>query len=102
MKGKYLITTDNYFYGPDGQQYRSVFGEIEILQDGFLGITTNRNSSNWYIKVSGKTQHIIIAGCQIHYALKCEYDDLDLEDWILEYNDKGQLKKELNRILKLK
>ena len=33
MKGKYLITTDNYFYG---QQYRSVFGEIEILQDSFL------------------------------------------------------------------
>ena len=101
MKGKYLITTDNYFYGPDGQQYRSVFGEIEILQDSFLGITTNRNSSNLYIKVSGKTQHIIIAGCQIHYALQCEYDDLKLDD-ILEYDDKGQLKKESNRILKLK
>ena len=101
MKGKYLITTDNFFYGADGQQYRSVFGEVEILQDSFLGITTNRNSSNWYIKVSGKTQHIIIAGCQIHYSLQCEYDDLKLDD-ILEYDDKGQLKKESNRILKLK
>ena len=101
MKGKYLITTDNFFYGSDGQQYRSVFGEVEILQDNVLGVTTNRKSSNWYIKVSGKTQHIIIAGCQIHYALQCEYDDINLEN-IYDYDDKGQLKKESNRILKLK
>ena len=46
----------------------------------------------------------LFGGCpsQIHYALKCEYDDLDLEDLILEYNDKGQFKKESNRMLKLK
>lgn len=73
MKGKYLITTREWFIAPDGHQYRSVWGEVEIFEDTFLGIKTNRNSSNWYIKVGTEENHIIIAGCQIHYAIKCEH-----------------------------
>jgi hypothetical protein len=70
MKGKYLITTDNWFYGADGIQYKSVWGEVEILSDSILGIKTNLKSSNWFVKVSGEKNHIIIAGCQIHYAIQ--------------------------------
>ena len=33
MKGKYLINTDNWFVAPDGNQYKAVWGNIEILQD---------------------------------------------------------------------
>lgn len=72
MKGKYLITTDNWFIAPDGKTYRAVWGEVEIIQDEFLGIKTNRNSSNWFAKVGNKNNHVIIAGCQIHYAIRCE------------------------------
>ena len=46
MKGKYLITTDDWFYAPDGKKYKSVWGEVKILEDEVLGITTNRNSTN--------------------------------------------------------
>lgn len=46
MKGKYLITTDNWFIAPDGKSYRAAWGSVEILNDSFLGIQTNRNSSN--------------------------------------------------------
>lgn len=70
MKGKYLITTDNWFFAPDGRQYKSVWGEVEILEDLILGVKTNRNSSNWYAKIGTDENHIIVAGCQIHYALK--------------------------------
>lgn len=72
MKGKYLITSDNWFFAPDGKQYKSAWGEIEILTDDILGIKTNRNASNWFAKIGSNSNHIIIAGCQIHYAVKCE------------------------------
>jgi len=72
MKGKYLITTDGWFFAPDGRQYKSVWGEVEIFEDSILGVKTNRNASNWYAKVGTEKNHIIIAGCQIHYALKTE------------------------------
>ena len=72
MKGKYLITTDNWFFAHDGKIYRAVWGEVEIIQDDFLGVKTNRNSSNWFAKVGSENNHVIVAGCQIHYALRCE------------------------------
>jgi hypothetical protein len=72
MKGKYLITTDAWFYAPNGKQYKSVWGEIEILEDSVLGVKTNRNASNWYAKIGSKENHVIVAGCQIHYAVRSE------------------------------
>ena len=72
MKGKYLITTDAWFIAPDGKMYRAVWGNVEIVEDTFLGLKTNRNSSNWFAKVGSKDNHVIIAGCQIHYAIRCE------------------------------
>jgi len=72
MKGKYLITTDNWFFGPDGFQYRAVWGEVNIIEDSFLGIKTNIRSSNWFAKVGTEENHVIVAGCQIHYAVKTD------------------------------
>jgi hypothetical protein len=72
MKGKYLITTDSWFLAPDGKQYKSAWGEVEIVSDSILGIKTNVRSSNWFAKVGSNENHIIIAGCQIHYACKSE------------------------------
>ncbi|HET8838062.1 MAG TPA: hypothetical protein VFM82_03620 [Flavobacteriaceae bacterium] len=72
MKGKYLITTDSWFLVPDGKQYRSVWGEIEIIEDSFLGLKTNRNSTNWFAKIGTDNKCVIVAGCQIHYAIKCK------------------------------
>jgi hypothetical protein len=72
MKGKYLITTDNWFFGPNGFQYRAVWGEVTIVEDSFLGIKTNTRATNWYAKVGTEENHVIVAGCQIHYAVKTE------------------------------
>jgi hypothetical protein len=71
MKGKYLITTDHWFIAPDGKQYRSAWGEVVLMDDKILGIKTNRMASNWYAMVGGNDREIIIAGCQIHFAIKC-------------------------------
>jgi hypothetical protein len=78
MKGRYLITTTDFFYGTDGSQYRAAWGDVEIISDDFLGIKTNRGSANWFAKVGTEESHVIIAGCQIHYAIKClEKPDTD-------------------------
>jgi hypothetical protein len=89
MKGKYLITTDAWFYAPDGKQYKAAWGEVKILEDNTLGLKTNRNSTNWFAKVGSDQNHIIIAGCQIHYAIKCEEkpNTGKIDDWIT--NDNG-------------
>ena len=84
MKGKYLITTDGWFFAPDGRQYKSVWGEVEILEDLILGVKTNRNSSNWYAKIGTDENHIIVAGCQIHYALKS--NEKPNQDIISDFN----------------
>ena len=64
----YLITTDNWFYAPDGQTYRSVFGTVHAVVDSeaVLGIRTNARSTNWYVAIGD----MVVAGCQIHYAVR--------------------------------
>lgn len=69
---KYLITTDNWFFAPDGKQYKAVWGKVAILPDSILGVKTNTKSTNWYARVGNNANHVIIAGCQIHYAVRCE------------------------------
>jgi hypothetical protein len=91
MTGNYLITTDNWFIAPDGKSYRSVYGNVQIVSDAILGIKTNVRSSNWFAKVGAEDNHVIIAGCQIHYAVKC-INKPNLED-VEEYTTEGGFKK---------
>jgi hypothetical protein len=72
MQGKYLINTDDWFVAPDGNGYKAAWGDVTIIEDTALGLKTNRNSTNWYAKVGSNDNHVIIAGCQIHYAVRCE------------------------------
>lgn len=86
MQGKYLITTDSYFIAPDGKQYKSVWGEVKIVGDTLLGIKTNARSTNWYAKIGSEANHIIVAGCQIHYAVKSEQKPHigECDDWTFD------------------
>lgn len=69
-----LITTDCFFVAPDGKQYRSAWGVCKGVVDAetALGIKTNRGSSNWYVLLG----NLLIAGCQIHYAITCDHVNL--------------------------
>ena len=44
---KYLITTSAWFFAPDGNNYRAVFGTVHGVEtdDQTLGIKTDRGSS---------------------------------------------------------
>lgn len=97
---KYLITTDAWFIGNSGRQYRAVWGKVEVFSDDSLGISTNRSSTNWYLKVGTKNNHVIIAGCQIHYAVRSDEKpkkDAMIDDWTSE-NGKCNLMKTPTKI----
>lgn len=89
MKGKYLITTEQWFVAPNGTQYKAVWGEVEIIEDSFLGIKTNRGSANWYAKIGSENNHVIVAGCQIHYACRSEKEPSTEKaiDWQMDAKD---------------
>jgi hypothetical protein len=70
---KILVTTDHWFYAPDGKQYRAVWGTVKgvYTTEQALGVKPNAKSMNWYACIGNMT----IAGCQIHYAIKTDYVD---------------------------
>ncbi len=67
---KALITTEGWFYAPDGISYRAVFGTVKgvLNSQDTLGVKTNARSTNWYVEIGNMT----VAGCQIHYAIKTD------------------------------
>lgn len=71
-----LITTDCWFVAPNGREYKSVYGKlIGVFEDkSITGLKTNSKSTNWYLQVGT----MILAGCQIHYAINCEGEDVNL------------------------
>jgi len=95
MEGKYLITTDAWFIAPDGKSYNSVWGNIEIVNDSILGIKTNARSTNWFAKIGSEEKYVIVAGCQIHYAVKCESkpNTDDVEDWNVDASNYLEFKR---------
>lgn len=77
---KVLITTDNWLYAPDGKQYRSAYGTVRGIHtdEKTLGIRTNARSTNWYVQVGD----LMIAGCQVHYAVRTEECNLGtVSEW---------------------
>lgn len=70
---KALITCDNWFYAPNGKEYRAVFGTVQAVHtsEETLGVKTNAKSTNWYVVIGNMT----LAGCQIHYAIRCDEAD---------------------------
>ena len=83
---KYLITTDSWFFAPDGESYRAVFGTVkEILSDEeTLGVKTNRSSTNWYVSIG----NMLIAGCQIHYAVQSDEVSFSVSTREIEHDGK--------------
>lgn len=67
-----LVTCDNWFYAPDGKQYRAAWGTVSVFSDQeTLGIKTNNKSTNWYLQIGKGERQIVIAGCQVKYAVLC-------------------------------
>ena len=82
-----LVSTDNWFIAPDGASYRAVFGEVKGIHtaEETLGVQTNKHSTNWYLEIG----NMMIAGCQISYAIRS--DTCDFKNHVREIEHEGKL-----------
>lgn len=67
---KALITTNDWFFAPDGRSYKAVYGTVKAVHtaEETLGVKTNARSTNWYVEIGNMT----IAGCQVFYLVKTD------------------------------
>lgn len=88
----YLITCNDWFIAPDGEEYRSAWGKCNITEakDSF-GFTPLRPSTNWFCKVGDGDNSIIIAGCHIHYAIECSIKPFKRTETYINDTTKVQL-----------
>lgn len=84
---KVLVTTEGWFFAPDGEMYRAVFGTVKGIHssESALGVKTNARSTNWYAEIG----NMMIAGCQIYYCVKT--DNVSFEPAIREIDHEGKL-----------
>jgi len=72
---KYLISTDDPFYGADGLRYTAVYGRVWIhsFQDTFK--FPAKNHVNWFITITNKEGGeggFGISGCRLNYFKEME------------------------------
>ena len=66
---KVLVTTQNWFTGNDGLDYKAAYGELKAIHTSqeTLGFTPSRQNTNWFIEIGS----LVIAGCQVLYLQDC-------------------------------
>jgi hypothetical protein len=81
-----LVTCSNWFYAPNGQTYRAVFGTLNGIRTAkeTLGIEPQRPSTNWYLDIGC----MVIAGCQVHYVIRTATCNLNGADSWSEHEGK--------------
>lgn len=82
-----LITVDNWFAGPDGNQYKYVYGKMDILTAKALLGFDPKQSTNWFVAVGPPGEQMIIMGCQIHYVAMCPTRPKNLGTNILDMSE---------------
>ena len=79
-----LVRPDGWIPGPDGRAYAQVYGTAEIMGvEDMLGFVPTR-STNWFLRVGGATEFVLIAGCQIHYLCVSNQIPSSAETLVLE------------------
>ena len=89
---KVLITTQDWFYGKDGRQYKAIHGTLKGVHESSktLGFIPNRAHANWYIEIGEMT----VMGCQVMYISECETAHTgDVDDWRTSDTEKGGIVK---------
>lgn len=67
---KVLVTTQGWFFAPDGLEYRGVYGTLKAVHEAGkeLGFIPNRSHANWFIEIG----NMIIMGCQVMYIVRAD------------------------------
>lgn len=63
-----LLVQCNWFYAPDGNQYKAVWGTVRMMRfKGAFGFEP-KAGTNWWLRVGKGRTAVLVAGCQIHYV----------------------------------
>lgn len=67
---KVLVTSNGWFFGNDGMQYKAIYGTLKAIHtsENTLGFTPSRTHTNWYLEVGNTT----IAGCQVLHCVQSD------------------------------
>lgn len=65
-----LCTCQSWFVGPDGKQYKAIWGNLKAVHEAgkTMGFIPNRSHANWFYEIGNS----VIMGCQVLYMIKCE------------------------------
>lgn len=77
---KVLLTSQSWFYAPDGKQYKAVWGTLKGIHEAgkTLGFIPNRSHANWFIEIGKMT----IMGCQVLFVVECDAIETGkIQDW---------------------
>lgn len=86
LEGTYLVTSNKWFVTPDGTEKRAVWGEVEIVKYKDYGITPAEGHAEYMLKVGTEENHVFIAGCHVHYLVKCKRPIDESSFKIIEHN----------------
>lgn len=67
---KYLVEARLSY--KDGKKYDSVYGKCEIVDAEKEVNFMLKRSENWFIRVTGDTEEVIIPGCRVGIIVKCD------------------------------
>lgn len=67
------VTFDDWFFAPDGQQYRVAFGPIMIHRPVDLFGFQPKGSADWFVQIGMGDFAVLLAGCKIHSAMPTEF-----------------------------
>lgn len=77
---KVLVTTNAWFYAPDGKNYRAIFGTLKSVDEvkNVLGFTPSRSNANWMLQIGD----CVVMGCQVMYLIKTDsVNTAPVEGW---------------------
>ncbi len=69
-----IVTADDWFYGPDGNTYKAVYGQVYVIETNkLIGFKPEGGSgvANYVFAVGKPGKQIILAGCRVHYVTMC-------------------------------
>lgn len=84
-----MVTTDDWFYHSDGQQYHGIAGKPRVVGPEELVGFQPKGSTDWMLKFESfqTGEQVYVAGCKVHYLsivnddMVVPKDFLDMRPW---------------------
>jgi hypothetical protein len=66
-----LVTADDWFTGPDGNSYKTVYGPVDIATSTVLLGFEAKGNANYVVLVGHPGRQVVLMGCRVHYLAMC-------------------------------